>query len=155
MKSLNDFMEINDKNKLMENKISDIRVDVASLKTQTQVLTNLCEKMDRVIEKLVDQQEKYVNKIYNDMEKRRIEQISEVKEINARIDDTLKKIEVHDEILRTEIKELRNHINEQFRLDHEQMTTIQNWKWTVAGGIIVITWLLSHIDYDIIEKVFK
>lgn len=139
----------------IENKISDIRVDVASLKAQSQVLTNLCEKMDRVIEKIVDQQEKYISQIYEDMEKRRIEKNLELKEVHNRIDAVLDKVELTERRIKEELKELRLDMSERLKREQENIVVIQHWKWTVAGGIVVITWLLSHIDYDIIEKVIK
>ena len=52
---------------------TDLKVDVGVLKTQTATLTSLCEKMDRVIEKIVDQQDRYITQVYDDMEKRRQE----------------------------------------------------------------------------------
>ena len=57
----------------MNEDLTGVKVDVGILKTQTATLTALCEKMDRVIEKIVDQQEKYISQVYEDMEKRRKE----------------------------------------------------------------------------------
>ena len=48
----------------------DMKVDVGVLKTQVATLTMLCDKMDKVIEKLADNHEKIVNQIYTDMRKR-------------------------------------------------------------------------------------
>ena len=76
----------------MTDNITDLKVDVATLKEQTKVLTNLCEKMDRVIEKIVEQQEKYILQVYEDMEKRRVEKNLEMKEVHNRIDTVIDKV---------------------------------------------------------------
>ena len=51
----------------------ELQVDVGVLKTQVATLTSLCQKMDTVIEKIVNQQEKYNLQIYQEMERRREE----------------------------------------------------------------------------------
>ena len=48
----------------------DLKVDVEVLKNQVLTITQLCGKMDSVIEKLVDNHDRMVNQIYTDMEKR-------------------------------------------------------------------------------------
>ena len=47
----------------------EIKVDVEVLKNQVLTITQLCGKMDSVIEKLVDNHDRMVNQIYTDMEK--------------------------------------------------------------------------------------
>ena len=67
----------------------DIKVDVGVLKTQVLTLSSLCSKMDQVIEKLVDQHDRHITKVYDDMENRRLETDGDVKEIHDRIDTVL------------------------------------------------------------------
>ena len=59
-----------------------IKVDVGILKTQVSNITELCDKMDKVIEKLVDSQDRIVNQIYNDMEKRKQDTVNDSKELH-------------------------------------------------------------------------
>ena len=55
----------------MEDKaVVGLKVDVEVLKNQVSTLTQLCAKMDTVIEKIVDNHERIVNQIYNYMQKR-------------------------------------------------------------------------------------
>ena len=45
-----------------------LKVEVGVLKEKVNTLVDLCEKMDRVIEKLSDNNSSVVNQIYKDME---------------------------------------------------------------------------------------
>ena len=44
----------------MQEDLSEIKVDVGVLKTQVLTLSALCNKMDQVIEKLVDQHDRHL-----------------------------------------------------------------------------------------------
>jgi len=139
----------------MSDNITELKVDVATLKAQTTVLTNLCEKMDRVIEKIVDQQDRYISQVYEDMEKRRLEKNLEMKEVHNRIDTVIDKVELTERRIKDDIKELRKEMSEKFQKEQESVDKLSQWKWMVAGGILVLSWLISHVDYGIIEKIFK
>ena len=76
---------------------TELKVDVGVLKTQTATLTTLCEKMDRVIDKIVDQQDRYISQVYDDMEKRRMEKNLEMKEVHNRIDTVIDKVELTED----------------------------------------------------------
>lgn len=141
-------------NNMIDN-ITELKVDVATLKAQSAVLTNLCEKMDRVIEKIVEQQERYISQVYDDMEKRRLEKNAELKEVHNRIDTVIDKVELTERRIKDDIQELRKEMGEKFRKEQETVEKLSQWKWMAAGGIVVMSWLISHIDYDIIEKIFK
>jgi len=134
--------------------ITDIKVDVGVLKSQTAALTSLCEKMDRVIEKIVDQQDRYITQVYDDMEKRRLEKDRELKEVNNRIDTVLDKVELTERRIMEEIRDLRKQISTNTQKEQESLEKLNQWKWTIAGGIIVISWLISHLDFDTISKLF-
>jgi hypothetical protein len=53
-----------------------------------------------------------------------------------------------------EIKNLRNEIREHNKKEDGELKKILEWKWMAAGGIIVLAWLLSHVKFDIITKLF-
>ena len=63
----NNFREV----KQMSDATVELKVDVEVLKNQVLTITQLCGKMDSVIEKLVDNHDRMVNQIYTDMEKRK------------------------------------------------------------------------------------
>ena len=133
----------------------NLRVDVGVLKTQVNTLTSLCQKMDTLIERIVDQQEKYNLQIYKEMENRRAEKNAEVKEIHDRIDTIIDKVQITELRLLDEIKELKLQIERNNKKDQEAIDKLNQWKWTVGGGIIAISWLISHLDSDIIGKLIN
>lgn len=138
----------------MPDDLTQVKVDVGVLKSQTATLTTLCEKMDRVIEKIVSQQEKYISQVYDDMEKRRQEKNEELKQVNKRIDTVIDKVELTERRIMDEIRDLRQQITRSNEKEEQAIHKLNEWKWTIAGGIIVISWLISHVDFDTIAKLF-
>jgi len=130
----------------------DIKVDVGVLKTQVLTLSTLCSKMDQVIEKLVDQHDRHIAKVYDDMENRRLETDADVKEIHERIDTVLEKVQDSERRLMEEMKGLKKSMSEHSEASKLQFEKLNQWKWTIAGGILVISWLISHSNLDTIVK---
>ena len=130
----------------------DIKVDVGVLKTQVLTLSSLCSKMDQVIEKLVDQHDRHIAKVYDDMENRRLETDADVKEIHNRIDTVLEKVQDSERRLMEEMKGLKKSMSEHSETSKLQFERLNQWKWTIAGGILVISWLISHSNLDTIVK---
>ena len=56
---------------MADENLHDVKVDVEVLKHDVSTLTRLCEKMDKIIEKLVDHQDVIITQIYKDMDKRK------------------------------------------------------------------------------------
>lgn len=144
---------------LKEEEFVDMKVDVGVLKTQVASLTQLCDKMDKVIEKLMDNHDKMINQVYTDMEKRKSDTINDIKELHSRIttvDRNLSdKIELTERRIMDEIKCLRQDIEHHNKKEGGEIKKILEWKWMVAGGIIVTVWLISNVNFDIIGKLFK
>lgn len=133
----------------------DVQVDIGVLKTQVLTLSALCNKMDQVIEKLVDQHDRHISAVYNDMDKRRLETEDDIKEIHGRIDTVLHKMEVSNEKIMDEFKSLRSEMTDHNKKEKESLDKLLQWKWTVAGGIIVLSWLISHSNFDTLLKAIK
>lgn len=133
----------------------ELRVDVGVLKTQVATITALCQKMDLIIEKIVDQQERYNLQIYQEMERRREEKNAELKDVHDRIDTVIDKVQITELRIMEEIKELKVQITQNSQRDKEAIEKLNQWKWTVGGGIIVVSWLISHLDSDIISKLIN
>ena len=134
---------------------TDIKVDIGVLKTQVLTLSALCNKMDQVIEKLVDQHDRHIAKVYTDMDNRRLETEADIKEIHGRIDTVLDKMEVSNKEIMEEFKSLRKDMNDHNKQEKEALDTLLKWKWMVAGGIVVISWLISNLNVDTIIKLIK
>jgi exonuclease VII large subunit len=142
-----------------EQECIDMKVDVGVLKEQVRMLTQLCDKMDKVIERLMENNDRMVNQIYDDMDKRKQSTVEDVKELHSRIttvDRSLSdKLELTERRIMDEIKSLRDEISEHNKKEDSELQKILEWKWTAAGGIIVIVWLLSHIKFDTITKLLN
>jgi hemerythrin superfamily protein len=135
-----------------QNNMTDIMVDVGVLKTQVLTLSALCNKMDQVIEKLVDQHDRHIAKVYSDMDQRRLETEKDIKEIHERIDTVLDKMQDSNEKIMDEFKSLRKEMTEHNRKEKESLDKLLEWKWMVAGGIVVLSYLISHVNLDTIVK---
>ena len=131
----------------------DIKVDVGVLKSQVATLTQLCGKMDTIIEKLVDQHDRHIAKVYVDMESRRRETDADIKEIHDRIDIVLDKMQASELRIMDEIKNLRGIIQSHQTNEKRQLDAILQWKWFITGGVLVLSWLLSHVNFDTIVKI--
>jgi hypothetical protein len=137
----------------------DTKIDVGVLKAQVATIMTLCDKMDKVIEKLADNQEKIVEQIYTDMRKREDEKDADVKELHSRITTISRelsdKVELTERRIMDEIKSLRNDIAEHNAKEDSELKKILEWKWMAAGGIIVLSWVFSHVNLDLLGKVFN
>ncbi len=136
----------------------NLKVDVSVLKEKVSTLTILCDKMDRVIEKLADSQLDLSSQIYRDMEKRKEETVGDIKELHSRIttvDRNLSdKIELTERRIMDEIKSLRDHITEHNQKEDDAMEALSQWKWMIAGGVVVLAWVISNIKFESLVKLF-
>lgn len=143
----------------MANDVVDLKVDVEVLKTQVSNITDLCKKMDSVIEKLVANHDRMVNQIYDDMNERKKDTVNDVKELHSRIttvDRNLSdKIELTERRIMDEIKSLREDIAEHNKVEDRELKKILEWKWMAAGGIVVLAWIFSHVNIDVLSKLFN
>ena len=128
----------------------EVKIDIGVLKTQVLTLSALCNKMDTVIEKLIEQQERHIGKVYTDMETRRKETEADIGEIHDRIDTVLDKVQSTELRIMDEIKSLRNDMFKHNKEEKEAFEKLNQWKWMIAGGILVLSWLISHINFDTI-----
>jgi hypothetical protein len=139
----------------MPDDISEIKVDVGVLKTQVLTLSALCNKMDQVIEKLVDQHDRHINKVYDTMDNQRKETNTDVADVHGRIDVVLEKLQETEIRIMAEIKDLKQTMGEHVEASKSQYEKLNQWKWSLAGGIVVVTWLLSHSSFDTILKLLR
>ena len=128
----------------MSDDLTKIKVDVEVLKTQVVTMTSLCQKMDTIIDKLVDQQEKYTVQIYQDMENRRKEKNAEIKEIHDRIDTVIDKVQITELRIMDEIKELRKELLKKNESDSRKVDNLSQSKWMIIGGIIAVAFIISR-----------
>ena len=137
----------------------ELKVDVEVFKNQVLTITQLCGKMDSVIEKLVDNHDRMVNQIYTDMEKRKADTNADIKELHSRITtisrEVADKVELTERRIMDEIKSLREDIAEHNKKEDDDLRKILQWKWMVAGGVVVLAWVISNVNLAALSKVFN
>jgi len=142
----------------MDNTAVELKVDVEVLKQQVLTLTQLCNKMDTIIEKLIDNNDRLTTQIYQDMDKRKQETVSDIKELHSRITtvdrNVSDKIELTERRIMEEIKSLRDDIAEHNKKEDNELRKIMEWKWMAAGAIIVLAWIMSNIKIEMVSKLF-
>jgi phosphoketolase len=126
----------------------NLSVDVGILQTKVETITLLCGKMDQVIERLVNQHDQHLTKVYENIDNRRKETDMDIKELHDRIDTVLDKVQITEKTLLEEIKLLRKEMQEHNSKEKESLDKLLQWKWMVAGGILVLSWLISHTNFD-------
>jgi len=135
-----------------------LKVDVEVIKTQIASITQLCSKMDSVIDKLVENQDRIVNQIYTDMREREEDKNNDVKELHIKINSVSKdlsdKVELTERRLMDEIKAIRKDIADHNEKQDNELKKIWEFKWMAAGGIIAVAWLLSHVKLEALAKLF-
>ena len=145
--------------KQMSDATVELKVDVEVLKNQVLTITQLCGKMDSVIEKLVDNHDRMVNQIYTDMEKRKADTNADIKELHSRITtisrEVADKVELTERRIMDEIKSLREDIAEHNKKEDDDLRKILQWKWMVAGGVVVLAWVISNVNLAALSKVFN
>jgi predicted nucleic acid-binding Zn-ribbon protein len=139
----------------MAEDLTDVKVDVGVLKTQVELLTRLCGKMDTIIEKLVDTHDRHIAKVYVDIDERRKDTESNIKELHSRIDVVLDKMQESERRLLEKIADVHDVMQKHNNKEKETLDKILKWKWMVAGGIIVVSWLITHITPDTLVKLLK
>lgn len=132
----------------------NLQIDVGVLKQQVSTLCTLCDKMDKVMEKLVDQHDRHIAKIYTDMDNRRLETEADIKEIHVRIDTVLDKMQDSEFRLMDELKAMRKDMQDHNNKEKESLDKLLQWKWMVVGGVIVFSWIVSHINLDTFSSLF-
>jgi len=136
-----------------------LKVEVGVLREKVYTLVDLCEKMDRVIEKLADNNNSVVNQIYRDMDKRKEDTVNDIKDLHSRIttvDRNLSdKIELTERRIMDEFKSLRDHITEHNEKEDRELEALSKWKWMVAGGVVVVAWIISNLRLDQLVKLIN
>lgn len=136
-----------------------LKVEVGVLKEKVNSIADLCEKMDRVIEKLADNNTNMVNQIYKDMDKRKEDTVSDIKELHSRITTTDRnlsdKIELTERRIMDEIKSLRDHITEHNDKEDDAMKSMLQWRWMIAGGVVVLAWIIANVKLEFLASILN
>jgi Flp pilus assembly protein TadB len=67
----------------------------------------------------------------------------------------LDKMEASNQRIMDEFKSLRSDMQDHNQNEKETLDKLLQWKWMVAGGIIVISWLISNVNINTIMNSIK
>lgn len=158
----------------------DQRVEIELLKKDVSMLTTLCEKFDKTIDKMqdiahnlsrmvslqeqrIENQEESTKELQGIVEMRRIEHNNDIKELHSRITTVNRelsdKIEETEKTILQELHEIRKEIQDSHKKEStenpsllKRLESIESWKYMMMGGIVVITWVLAKADIGAIFK---
>ena len=135
---------------------TDMKVDVEVLKTQVSTMTKLFEKIDTVIEKLADHQGIIINQIYDDMDRRKQDSDSDIRDLYNKVNDLNKdvseKIEKSEEKLMDKMSKVYDRISQHADSEEKVINVITKYKWPFLFAVVLISWLTSHASPDTILK---
>ena len=77
---------------------------------------------------------------------------NDIGELHTRIDKIVDKVQDTEVKLLKQIADVKECITKHNKEEKEQLDSILRWKWMVAGGIIAISWLISHVGPDTISR---
>ena len=139
--------------------IVEMKLDIAKNGAKLDGIISLCNKMDIVIEKIMVQHDRHLDKVYLDMETRNRETNADIKDLHIKIEKVRENVE--NSVKETEEKILKEigKIRDEIKIQNEKDTLIVHklleWKWTIVGGLFVVTFLLSNADLrNLVKNIF-
>lgn len=128
----------------------ELRLEVGLLKRDVSYMTTLFDKMDKLIEKIKDQQDNIINKtslIIETKDQRTKEEFDDLYDTLEKLETTLSdRICTIENLLHGELKEmnktLKDHIEEESGISKK----FNQLKYTGSGVIIILLWALNNID---------
>ena len=143
------------------------RVEIELLKKDVSIMTSLCEKFDKTIDKMqeiasslskmvslqeqrLETQEAATKEVQSILEMRRIEHNNDIKDLHSRITTVNRelsdKIEETEKTILAELHEMRRELKDDKMTFGERLGKIEIWKYTVVGALMVITWIAAKVD---------
>jgi len=143
------------------------RVEIELLKKDVVIISTLCEKFDKTIDKMqeiasnlskmvslqeqrLENQEENTKELENVLELRRLEHNNDIKELHSRITtvnrELTEKIEESEKTILAELECIKRELTKEKESIVARLGKIEIWKYSVVGGLMVITWLAARID---------
>lgn len=158
---------------MVEDFNTSTKIDIELLKKDVNIMTSLCEKFDKTIDKMqeiasslsqmvslheqrLESQEKVSQEVQSVLEMRRIEHNNDIKELHSRITTVNRelsdKMEETEKNILSELHSLREEIKAEKNSFGLRLNQVEAWKYTIVGALMIITWILARSD---IGAVFK
>lgn len=135
----------------------DLQTEIALVKRDINQLNQVIGKLDVTIEKLSDiatsiNRMLAVQETRVDSQEKSLGQNVEI--IHDRItqhrDEVSVEIEKSHNKIMSEIKKLRDDQQEHHRQMNDRLNKLEQWRWTVVGGAVVIGFLASKLPWDVL-----
>ncbi len=143
---------------MVQDEQTKMQVDIGVLKEQTKTLTEICNKMDTIISKIIDNEDKWIQRIYSDMEKKENILSQEISITETKLFELKKelsdKFELSENKIMAEIRSIRSDFLSQKQSNKDSMEKLLEWKYMIVGGIITFGWIITHLDLTAISKLF-
>jgi len=133
--------------------MTGVKIDVGVLKEKVSTLTDLCVKMDTVIDKLVESHDRHITKVYENIDDQRDRNSDELKELRKELQERMDESETN---LITELKSIRQQLTDHINDETANLKRIMKWKKVIVIAFIVLTLLvLNHSSDAEIGKFFR
>jgi len=136
---------------------NSVETEVAIIKRDIEQLNTVIGKLDLTIEKLSDiatsiNRMLAVQESRVDSQEKSLSQNVEI--IHDRITDHREEVSVeieksHNQIM-AEIKKLCDQQQDHHKQMSERLNKLEQWRWTIVGGAVVIGFLVSKLPWDIL-----
>jgi len=148
--------------------LHSVKLDLELLKKDVTQISTICEKLDVTIDKIqelaatmtrmlslheqkIEKQEQNDKELFSLVELRRVELLSDIKELNTRVSGINK--EFNDKLQNTEdklikaVQDLKKEITEKSDTNKTKLSdaieSINRWKWMIIGGAVVVGYIIS------------
>lgn len=138
----------------------ELKTEIELVKRDVVSMTNVIEKLDVAIDKIgevasslnrmlaihetkLEMAEKNDQEIYSMIEDAQKETDKDFGQLENRIQES-------HEILLGEIKKLNDEMKNHHELVSSRLTKLEQWRWILVGGAVVIGFILSRIPFDIL-----
>ena len=114
------------------------------------IMQSQMNSIDVVCNKILEKQDRWLEKIYDDMEKQKKENESEITDLHSRIDkvsaEMSGELKATEQRIMSEIKSLRTDFIKHREAENKIISKLIEWKWMIVGGIFTFSWIFTHFD---------
>lgn len=144
----------------MELKIGILEKDVSQLDKFSERLLISIEKIQDVSNKLLQmlalheqkmaQNDEQTKNVHTLMERRRSEINVDIKELHSRITTVQRELDERIETVERTISQKLDSVLEHIENKTNENTNhnLEKWKWAIMGGVVCVSWILSHVKLD-------
>ena len=128
----------------------ELRLEVGLLKRDVSYMTTLFDKMDKLIEKVKDQQDNIIDKtnsIIETKDQRTKEEFDELYDTLEKIETSLvDRIGIIETLLHSELKEMNKTLKDHIDEEDDIFKKLNKLIYTGSGVFLILLWALNNMD---------